>query len=285
LIEQLREHESVELTCAVFDVPVSSYYAHLKVSQDLDVERWQLKVKLKELFKESRNAAGSRTLQYKMNELGHNIGRYKIRRLMAEAGLVSKQRGGHKYRTAQVERLEIPNHLDRNFNVTKPNQVWCGDITYIWVNHCWHYLAVVLDLHSRRVVGWALSTSPNAQLAVQALDAAYESRGKPEGLLFHSDQGVQYACQHYRQRLWRYRIKQSMSRRGNCWDNAPMERVFRSLKSEWVPEKGYRSKEEATLDISHYLMDYYNWRRPHQYNNGVPPAIAEKQPKIVSEIS
>ena len=111
---------------------------------------------------------------------------------------------------------------------------------------------------------------------------AYATRGKPKGVLFHSDQGSQYSSRKFRQRLWRYRITQSMSRRGNCWDNAPMERLFRSLKTEWIPSTGYISLKEARRDISYYLMNYYNYQRPHQYNDGIPPAVAEEQTKLLS---
>ncbi|OKA95033.1 transposase, partial [Aeromonas salmonicida subsp. salmonicida] len=169
--------------------------------------------------------------------------------------------------------------------VPQPNQVWCGDITYVWTSARWHYLAVVLDLHTRRVVGWAMSDKPDAELAIKALEMAYQQRGCPSGVLFHSDQGSQYGSRAFRQRLWRYRMTQSMSRRGNCWDNAPMERLFRSLKSEWLPATGYMSLREATRDISYYLMDYYNWRRPHQHNDGIPPAKAETRPNQVSGFS
>ncbi|WP_152999632.1 DDE-type integrase/transposase/recombinase, partial [Pseudomonas aeruginosa] len=109
------------------------------------------------------------------------------------------------------------------------------------------------------------------------LDMAYEQRGKPQQVLFHSDQGSQYASRLFRQRLWRYRMQQSMSRRGNCWDNSPMERLFRSLKSEWVPSTGYLTAQEAQRDINHYLMHRYNWIRPHQFNDGLPPAVAEEK--------
>lgn len=114
----------------------------------------------------------------------------------------------------------------------------------------------MLDLYSRRIVGWAMSDKPDTQLTLKALEHAYEQRGCPAGLMFHSDQGVQYSSLKYRQRLWHYQIEQSMSRRGNCWDNAPMERVFRSLKTEWVPSTWYTSFEEAKKDIGNYLMVY-----------------------------
>ncbi len=248
-------------------------------------ERLQQRSEVRRLFKESRNSAGSRTLMSSLRELGHQIGRFKVRRLMKEAGLVSKQPGSHAYKAAPYERPDIPNLLAREFAVAQPNHAWCGDITYVWAGGRWHYLAVVLDLCTRRVIGWALSDKPDADLVVKALDMAYQQRGCPRGVLFHSDQGSQYASRKFRQRLWRYRITQSMSRRGNCWDNAPMERVFRSLKTEWIPETGYLNLQEAKRDISYYLMDYYNWRRPHQHNGGLSPAEAENRLNRVSGFS
>lgn len=217
-----------------------------------------------------------------MREDGIEIGRYKVRSLMKEAGLTCKQPGSHSYKHATIERPDIPNRLDRQFNVEQPNQVWCGDITYIWAQGRWHYLAVVIDLYARRVVGWALPNKADSSLAVKALEMAYEQRGRPEKIMFHSDQGSQYASRLFRQRLWRYRMQQSMSRRGNCWDNAPMERLFRSLKTERIPTMGYASAKEARKDISHYLMDYYNQQRPHQYNDGLAPSRAEDNLNLLS---
>ena len=143
----------------------------------------------------------------------------------------------------------------------------------------------MLDLYTRTVVGWAMSASADAELAIKALNHAYEQRGQPEGVMFHSDQGSQYGSRKFRQRLWRYRMSQSMSRRGNCWDNAPMERLFRSLKSEWIPTSGYVSRQDAMRDIGEYLMGYYNWKRPHSFNNGLAPAKAENQLKLLSGIT
>jgi putative transposase len=144
---------------------------------------------------------------------------------------------------------------------------------------------VVLDLCTRRVVGWAMSERPDANLTIEALERAYEQRGKPECVMFHSDQGSQYSSLRFRQRLWRYRMVQSMSRHGNCWNNSPMERLFRSLKTEWVPALGYRSLFEAQRDIGDYLMRYYNWQRPHSKNDGLAPAAAEEKLKSMSGIS
>lgn len=184
-----------------------------------------------------------------------------------------------------MERPDIPNVLDRGFSVASPNKVWCGDITYVWAGGRWHYLAAVIDLYARRVVGWALSPKPDADLVIKALDMAYEQRGRPQNVLLHSDQGSQYGSRSFRQRLWRYRFTQSMSRRSNCHDNAPMERLFRSLKTEWIPTVGYMSASLAQQDIGRFLMERYNRRRPHQFNKGLAPAVAEEKLNLVSGIS
>ncbi|WP_225024347.1 IS3-like element IS222 family transposase [Pseudomonas aeruginosa] len=277
LIDQLSEQESVEVVCSAFDVARSCYYVHRLRRRRVDARRVALRSQVNQLFSQSRGSAGSRSILGMLREEGVTIGRFRVRRLMRELGLVSKQPGSHAYKQATVERPDIPNRLNREFATEHPNQVWCGDITYVWAQGRWHYLAAVLDLHTRRVIGWAFSAKPDAELVVKALDMAYEQRGKPQQVLFHSDQGSQYASRLFRQRLWRYRMQQSMSRRGNCWDNSPMERLFRSLKSEWVPSTGYLTAQEAQRDISHYLMHRYNWIRQHQFNDGLPPAVAEEK--------
>lgn len=242
---------------------------------DRAVCRALLRQQVIRLFDRSREAFGSRSIVNAMLLEGASIGRYKVRKLMQEAGLESKQ-PSHKYQVCHAERIDIPNLLNREFTMRKCNQVWCGDITYIWAGQSWVYLALVIDLFTRRVVGWAISKHPDAVLVQKALNHALESRGHPDGLLFHSDQGSQYSSRLFRQTLAMNGITQSMSRRGNCWDNAPMERVFRSLKSEWVPKRGYLDIEEATQDIGYYVMVHYNHYRPHSFNAGLPPALAEE---------
>lgn len=245
----------------------------------------KLRAQVVELFNHSRGSAGSRTLKEQMNDSGVKIGRFKVRSLMREAQLRSRQPGPSPYKKYGQARVDIPNLLDRQFTVEAPNTVWCGDISYIWAGDRWHYLAVVMDLCTRRVVGSALSDKPCANLVTEALERALEARGYPKGLMFHSDQGSQYSSRKFRRVLWRHRIEQSMSRRGNCWDNAPMERLFRSLKSEWIPPLGYKSLAAAKADINDYFMRYYNWRRPHTANGGVSPGMAEKQFNLVSKIA
>lgn len=215
-----------------------------------------------ELFVENRSLAGSR--------------------LMAELGLICKHPGSHAYKRATIGHADFPNSLNRQFVVDRPNCVWSGDITYVWAQAHWHYLAAVLDLFTHRVVGWAFSTQPDADLVARALDMAYEQRGRAQGLQFHSNQGDQYGSRKFRQRLWGYRIEQSMSRRGNCWENSPMERLFRRLKTEWASNTGYMTAPQAHGDVSHYLMQRYNWLRPHQFNDGLAPAVAEEKLNVVS---
>lgn len=276
LIDKLSEQEPVNTVCQALGVKRSSYYDYRQRRNKRNPARDLLKIKVTTLFEQSRNSAGSRSIKDMLSAQDIQAGRYLVRRLMAEQGLTSKQPGKHRYKQALEERLDIPNHLNREFTVAEENEVWCGDITYIWAGNQWVYLAVVLDLYARRVVGWALSDKADSNLTIQALEDAYLRRGKPEDVLFHTDQGVQYSALKYRQRLWRYRFEQSMSRRGNCWDNAPMERLFRSLKTEWVPKLGYRTKTEAQVDIGYYLMTYYNQQRPHAANSGLTPLAKEK---------
>lgn len=266
------------MVCELFDVPRSTFYE--RRSKPVDEKQQALSLRIASIFKESRASAGSRTIVRILRAENTNISRFRVMRLMANAGLQSKQPGSHTYKVATVERIDIPNALARNFKPERPNQVWTGDITYIWAGR-WVYLAVVLDLYKRRVVGYAMSDRADAKLTIAALSMAWQQRGKPKDVMFHSDQGSQYTALSFRQTLWRYQIQQSMSRRGNCWDNAPTERLFRSLKTEWLRKTGYANLAEAKSDISRYLLGYYNHRRPHSFNAGLSPVIAE-QPKLVS---
>ncbi|MGP9533270.1 MULTISPECIES: IS3 family transposase [Halomonas] len=285
LIDQLSEQMPVSMVCDAFDISRSSYYDYRQRQQNIDASRLALKAMVRRVFTQGRGSAGSRTVKALLNQAGITIGRFKVRRLMRELGLVSRQPGPYAYRTATVEKPDIPNSLAREFTVSRPDSAWCGDITYIWTGQQWSYLAVVMDLYARRVVGWAMSRHPDASLVVKALDHAWASRGQPDGVMFHSDQGSQYASRSFRQRLWRYRMQQSMSRRGNCWDNAPMERLFRSLKTEWIPALGYTALHTARQDIGDYLMGYYNRQRPHAFNDGVSPVAAEEKLNVLSGIS
>lgn len=262
--------------CELFNIVVSSYYYRINHKDISRPERERLKRQAIDIHTASRGAAGARTISGQLQQQGETVGRYKAASLMREANIASKQPHKHKYKIAEEESKIAPNILQREFTVQGPNTVWCGDVTYIWAGSQWLYLAAVMDLYARKIVGWACSTSPDSTLTCAALRMAYESRGKPKKVLFHSDQGCHYTSIKYRQQLWRYQITQSMSRRGNCWDNAPMERFFRSFKTEWMPKEYYRSYEEAEADVLKYIIRHYNSTRGHSYNNYLSPNAAEK---------
>ena len=261
----------------MFNVHRSSYKYWAKRSQVVNTKQLKDMATVKAIHNESNGSAGARTIARIATQRGNPLSRYRAGRLMKQCQLASTQQPKHAYKKAVQKHCEIPNHLDRQFDVSEPNQVWCGDVTYVWTGRCWGYLAIVMDLFARKPIGWAFSTSPDSQLTKDALHMAYESRGKPKDVMFHSDQGCHYTSKAYRQLLWRFRMKQSMSRRGNCWDNAPMERFFRSLKTEWIPQVGYHSFSEAKTQIVNYILRYYNSVRPHTHNEGLTPNSAEEK--------
>ncbi|EBA2279277.1 IS3 family transposase, partial [Salmonella enterica] len=277
IIGKLRARYPVVTLCHVFGVHRSSYKYWKNRPEKPDGRRAVLRSQVRELHGISHGSAGARGIATMATRRGYQMGRWLAGRLMKELGLVSCQQPTHRYKRGSHEHVAIPNHLERQFAVTEPNQVWCGDVTYIWTGKRWGYLAVVLDLFARKPVGWAMSFSPDSRLTIKALEMARETRGKPDGVMFHSDQGSHYTSRQFRQVLWRYRIKQSMSRRGNCWDNSPMERFFRSLKNEWVPVTGYISFSDAAHSITDYIVGYYSALRPHEYNGGLSPNESENR--------
>jgi len=265
------------MICDVFSIHRSSYKYWSGRPKAINPDYIELCSEVKAAHRVSNGSAGARTIADIVTVKGIPLSRYRAANLMKKHGLVSCQLPKHAYKKATQEHVEIPNKLARQFAVTEPNQVWCGDVTFIWVGTRWAYLAVVMDLFSRKPVGWAMSFSPDTTLTGKALTMAFELRGKPRNLMFHSDQGCHYTSRKFRQKLWRYQIEQSLSRRGNCWDNSPMERFFRSLKTEWVPKIGYRSFVEAKTYITNYITGYYSEVRPHQYNGGLTPNESERQ--------
>ncbi|EAB6864827.1 IS3-like element IS911 family transposase [Escherichia coli] len=277
IIGKLRAHYPVVTLCHVFGVHRSSYRYWKNRPEKPDGRRAVLRSQVLELHGISHGSAGARSIATMATRRGYQMGRWLAGRLMKELGLVSCQQPTHRYKRGGHEHVAIPNYLERQFAVTEPNQVWCGDVTYIWTGKRRAYLAVVLDLFARKPVGWAMSFSPDSRLTMKALEMAWETRGKPGGVMFHSDQGSHYTSRQFRQLLWRYQIRQSMSRRGNCWDNSPMERFFRSLKNEWMPVVGYVSFSEAAHAITDYIVGYYSALRPHEYNGGLPPNESENR--------
>ncbi|WP_173632695.1 IS3 family transposase [Paramixta manurensis] len=274
---RLSDSHTVVSLCSALEIHRSSYRYWRKRRDTVNPARVRLYSEIRRAWNQSRGSAGARTLAEMLAQNGVPMTRYRAGRLMKYLNLSSCQPGKHQYKNARQEHTCLPNLLERQFAVPEPDRVWCGDITYIWAGNRWCYLAVVMDLFARRVIGWSLSANADTALIRSALRMAYETRGQPRDVMFHSDQGSQYTGLKYQQVLWRYRIKQSVSRRGNCWDNSPMERFFRSLKTEWVPTNGYAGKDEARRQIGGYILNYYNSVRPHHYNGGLTPEESENR--------
>ncbi|EJR0878674.1 IS3-like element ISEc31 family transposase [Escherichia coli] len=277
IVARLSDSHSVVSLCSALEIHRSSYRYWRKRRDTVNPARVRLCSEIRRAWNQSRGSAGARTLAEMLTQNGVPMSRYRAGRLMKYLNLSSCQPGKLQYKNARQEHTCLPNLLERQFAVPEPDRVWCGDITYIWAGNRWCYLAVVMDLFARRVIGWSLSANADTALISSALRMAYEVRGQPRDVMFHSDQGSQYTGLKYQQLLWRYRIKQSVSRRGNCWDNSPMERFFRSLKTEWVPTDGYTGKDVARQQISSYILNYYNSVRPHHYNGGLTPEESENR--------
>nr|WP_092794351.1 IS3 family transposase [Rheinheimera pacifica] len=277
IIGKLKQSYTVTRLCQVFGVHRSSFKYWKQRPTAIKPEHVQKLSKVKELFNASRGSAGARSIAEMATAQGVKLSRYLAAKYMRLLDVESCQQPRHSYKKGGAEHVDVPNLLDRQFAVVEPNQVWCGDVTYIWTGSRWAYLAVVMDLFARKPVGWAMSFSPDSELTCKALSHAFESRGRPEGVMFHSDQGSHYTSRKFRQLLWRCQITQSMSRRGNCWDNSPMERFFRSLKTEWVPTAGYGSFAQAEREILEYMLGYYSQLRPHHYNGGLAPNETERR--------
>ena len=264
-------------------VSTSAYYDWLKrpakliSSEDLHLHR-----RVKQLFEQSRSSLGSRGLVKKLREEGFQVGRYKVRKLMATLGLNVTQRVAYKVTTQRKFGDAVAdNLLNQNFNPVAPNEVWAGDITYLKTGEGWLYLAVVMDLCSRRIVGWHAAKRMTTDLISKAMIKAYNLRQPPKGLVFHSDRGSQYTSKHYRKLLEGYGIRASMGDVGACWDNAVVERFFGSLKYDWIFKVTQPTHEHMKRDVAAY-MKYYNLERLHTANGDQSPINYEKSLTKVS---
>lgn len=274
MIQSLKKAWPVRVMCEVMKVARSSYYA-FAARPSASLTPCPQIAAAREIHRETRCSYGSRRMSHELQRRGHEVGRYRARTLMQRAQLVVTRKRTHRYQKSNGEALVAPNLLARNFEPPSINQVWAGDITYVRTFQGWSYLAIVMDLYSRRIVGWAFALLPDTALVIRALQQARDHRRPPPGVMFHSDQGCQYTSAHFVNELKANGIVQSMSRKGNCWDNAPVERFFRSLKSEWIDEKGYPDHAHAEHDIGVYIDDFYNYRRIHSAAGGQPPARCE----------
>lgn len=259
--------------CELFDVSESAYYAQRK-SAKKPAKHTALSVEIKALFVQSRNSAGKRSIKALLENKHIKASLYLIRKLMNEMGLFSKQPQKWRY-SNQEQGRRFDNLVNREFTPAAQTTVLCGDTTYIKINGLWCYLAIVINLANRQVVGWKFSRQHDSQLVVDALNHAMLNVQRTETMIFHSDQGSIYGSSHFTEVVKQHGLTQSMSRRGNCWDNAPMERWFRSFKWEWMQKGGYASFQSAVEDIRDYVM-YYNYTRPHTYCGGVAPILVKK---------
>lgn len=260
------------------EVACSAYYRYLQKKNKATIEQdIKLTIELKVLHKKSNASYGSRRMAKALSAQGHIIGRYKVRRLMRQNGISCKQRRRYTITTKSDHALTVvDNHLNRDFFAEQPNCKWVSDITYLWTAEGWLYLAAVLDLFSRRVVGWAMADHMRADLVENAFVMAKLRRNPKAGLLHHSDRGIQYASQQYQQVLRVSGASVSMSRKGNCWDNAVMERFFGTLKSERTDGKHYATRAEAKADVIDFIEMFYNNQRLHSTLDYVSPAAYEK---------
>lgn len=229
-----------------------------------DPERERLLEAVKAIHRRTRGSYGSRRMAKALGREGHRVGRHRARGLMREAGVVCRQRRRWRATTDSSHAHAVaPNRLEREFQVTQANRAWVADITAVWTLEGWLYLAAVVDLYDRQVVGWAMAGHMRTQLVEEALEMAVGRRRPGPGLIHHSDRGSQYAAAAYRQRLERHGLVASMSRKGDCWDNAVMERFFGSLKSEWTSSQRYITRAQARGDVVEYIEMLYNSERLH----------------------
>ncbi len=288
LIAQQQKKAGTTRLCRLLGVSRSGYYAAQR-RQVRPVQSCPVATSLKALFMNCGRTYGSRRLQAALNAEGIPVGRYRVRRLMREHRLRPVWKRKFVHTTNSKHDLPIAsNLLARQFNPPVANQAWVADITYIRTRRGWLYLAAVMDLYSRKIVGWAMAPNMPTDLVCSALQMAIAQRQPPAGLVVHSDRGSQYASEAYRTLLSRHGLLLSMSRKGNCWDNAVMERFFLNLKMERVWQADYANQAEAMADIADYIVGFYNNVRLHSSLGYMPPTRYERRPPIqpiaVSEI-
>lgn len=268
--------------CQLLEVSTSAYYDWLKRSPTpREKENAMLTELIKELFESQRKRCGTRTLKKALARQGFQVSRRRIGRLMKQAGLECKTKKKFKATTDSKHAYPVaPNLLNREFQVDQPNQVWVGDITYVWTEEGWLYLATVIDLFSRRIVGWSMDNKMKTSLVNDALLMALWQRKPERGLLWHTDRGSQYASDSHRQLLQTHGITQSMSRKGNCWDNAVAESFFHTLKIELIHQHRFATREEAKRAIFDYIEVFYNRQRFHSTNDYWSPVDFEALKKV-----
>ena len=255
----------VQVMCELLGVSRGGYYAWAgRAESARAADDRTLATEIRAAYEASRGRYGSPRVHAELRARGRRIGRKRVARLMRGMGLAARRRRRFRRTTDSRHAFPIaPNLLERNFTAEAPDRVWLADLTYIWTAQGWLYLAAVLDLYTRRVVGWAMADHLRHELTLAALDMAIVRQRPAPGLVHHADRGVQYAAHGYRARLRRHGMVCSMSRKGDCWDNAPMESFFATLKGELVEAAEYDTRDEARADLFQYIEGFYNRRRLH----------------------
>lgn len=264
-IKENQDIFSIRLMCKVFTLNKSSYYKWKNKPISTNEEK-DLKISkhIKDIFDNSRETYGILRIKSDLKKLGYSCSENRISRLMKKNNLFVKCRKKFKATTNSKHNYPIAdNLLNQDFKATSPNQKWVGDITYIATEEGWLYLATIIDLYSKQVIGRSMSNRMTKELCIDALNRAIGRTNPDPGLIFHSDRGSQYASNRYKEILKRNGILQSMSRKGNCYDNACAESFFSTLKTELIQGKRYKTREEAKLDVTDYIETFYNSKRVH----------------------
>ncbi len=274
----------IALMCRVLGVSVSGFYAWRKrpMPERAKVDA-RLAVEVAASHKRSRGRYGSPRVHADLRAGGVRVGRKRVERLMREQGLQARRRRRFKKTTDSAHGQPIaPNVLERDFETSAPNEVWVTDVTYVWTDEGWLYLAAIIDLFARRVVGWGASESNDTTLALVALSMASSRRKPPRGLVHHSDRGSPYASDEYRRALTKLGVVASMSRKGDCWDNAVAESFFATLKAELVDDADYATRAAAIASIGDYIESFYNRERRHSHLGYVSPVEYELKTEVAS---
>lgn len=272
----------ISMMCRLLSVSRSGFYAWRNRPLSEKAKRAKrLLVKIKAIFKGSRRAYGSPRIWRELVDDGEKVSRGQVARLMRENGIRAKQTRKYKATTNSAHNLPVaPNILGEMDQVNEENEVWVADITYVWTRVGWLYLAAVMDLFSRRIIGWAASSRMKTDLVSQAFERALALRGPVPGLVHHSDRGSQYASKAYQKRLKASGIVCSMSRKGNCYDNAAMESFWHSLKVEWLFDFKFETRREAVREIGEYIDGFYNRGRRHSSLGYVSPIEFERMARL-----
>lgn len=280
-----RANHGIVILCRVLEVSRSGYYAWRdRPASRTCVSNASLTVAITAVHRASRSTYGSPRVFRELRAQGHRAGRNRIARLMRREGIVVRRKRRFRATTDSKHDLPIaPNLLARNFETTAPNLAWVTDITYVWTAEGWLYLAAILDLFSRRVVGWATSETISRQLALDALSMAVRTRRPSAGLIHHSDRGSQYASADYRKALKQAGILPSMSRKGDCWDNAVAESFFSTIKAELFHRIDFGTRAEAAAAADNYISTFYNQQRRHSHNRYLSPIEFELRAQIAAK--